>query len=131
MRLTKKRQSTFIYFSGKSKGFLFSIKPRATSLSKDLQGFYVTASHQKKDIRFNSLWEQLYFDTVEKAKEFCENFDPKKHSVLGDGKLKEEYKKPEKEESKKSCSVACSPSDYVLNGKCHKNGCFKPENYTK
>lgn len=45
--------------------------------------YFIVANHKTKDIRFNSLWENIQFATLEEAKAFCENFDYKKHKPLG------------------------------------------------
>ena len=44
---------------------------------------YVMASHKTKDIRYNSLWESMTFETKEEVELFCENFDYVEHSCLG------------------------------------------------
>lgn len=35
--------------------------------------YYVLADYTKEDISWNSLWNKIRFDNLDKAKEFCEN----------------------------------------------------------
>jgi len=65
------------FYEGKKGDFEFTI-----STSKN--GWYIVASHLKKDIRFNTLWINKEFDTKEIAQEFCETFDYKKYDCIGD-----------------------------------------------
>ena len=71
------RQSNGFYKS-KFKGYEFTI-----SGSRGSSYFYVVAFHLKKDIRYNSLWENKEFETFEKAEDFCYNFNYKNHKCLG------------------------------------------------
>ena len=76
MRFTYKKG----IYKGKKGGFEFTI-----SIFNDYPlSFYVMADSQKKDIRLNTLWIKLTFETLEKAKEFCENFDWKKYDCIGE-----------------------------------------------
>ena len=78
MRFTDKKGNGF--YKGKKGGFEFTI-----STFNDVPlALYVVASSQKKDIRLNTLWIKLTFETLEKAKEFCENFDWKKYDCIGE-----------------------------------------------
>ena len=65
-------------FVGKKKGFTFSY-----SIHKAV--YIICINNSKKDIRYNSLWEDNFFMTKEQAELFCENFDYKKHKCLGKG----------------------------------------------
>lgn len=67
------------FFRGKNKDFQFTI-----ANSNNHNTFYVVAVHLKKDIRFNSLWNNITFETFDEAKIFCETFDYKKHKCMGD-----------------------------------------------
>jgi hypothetical protein len=77
MRWTEKNGDGF--YKGKNKGFNFTI-----SRARDYNAFYVVASHQKKDIRLNTLWIKKTFATFDLAEEFCKTFDYKKYKCLGD-----------------------------------------------
>ena len=66
------------FYKGKGKGFSFTI-----SYSTSHSAFYVVASHIKKDIRYNTLWGYVGFETFDNAVIFCEEFDYKKHKCLG------------------------------------------------
>lgn len=77
MRWTEKNNDGF--YKGKNKGFNFTI-----SHARDYNAFYVVASHQKKDIRLNTLWIKKTFATFDLAEEFCKTFDYKKYKCLGD-----------------------------------------------
>lgn len=46
-------------------------------------GWYCVISHTNKDIRYNSLWEGLTFNTEEEVHEFCEGWNYKDHPCLG------------------------------------------------
>ena len=67
------------FYEVENKGFYFTI-----SHARDYDAFYVVVSHQKKDIRLNTLWENKTFKTFELAEEFCETFDYRKHRCIGD-----------------------------------------------
>lgn len=69
------RRSTFV---GRKKGFIFDY-----TNSND-GGFYVVVDHKSKDITFNSLWEDLTFETTEECETWCENFNYKNHKCNGD-----------------------------------------------
>jgi len=81
MRFSKKSVGWDGYhYSGRKNGFTFRI-------SKYEKGtFYVVATSVKTDIRYNSLWEGLSFETKDQAFEFCESFDYTKHQCLGNDK---------------------------------------------
>ena len=66
------------FYKAKFKGYEFTI-----SGSIDSSYFYVVAIHLKKDIRYNSLWENKSFQTFEKAEDFCYDFNYKNHKCLG------------------------------------------------
>ena len=66
------------FYKSKKGGFAFTI-----SHSYDSNGFYVVASNITKDIRFNSLWSGLTFETFELAVDFCKTFNYEDHSCLG------------------------------------------------
>ncbi len=76
MRFTEDREARGFY-KGKKRGFEFTI-------SSSGNAYYVVAICQEKDIRLNTLWIKLTFETFEKAEEFCENFDCKKYDCIGD-----------------------------------------------
>ena len=63
---------------GKKKSFNFTI-----ALSEDHEGYYVLATHQKKDIRLNTLWIKKTFSSFDLAEDFCNTFDYKKYKCLG------------------------------------------------
>jgi len=46
-------------------------------------GFYATVKHAKKDIRFNSLWNKLTWETIEAATEYMSEWKPEDHECLG------------------------------------------------
>lgn len=71
MKFIEKREkwSTNITYTGKRINFIFTIHKR------DCDDFYsVSATHTKKDIRYNSLDKYNTFETLEQAKLFCERF---------------------------------------------------------
>ena len=76
MRWEEKNNSGF--YKGKNKEFNFTI-----SFSENYGGLYVVASHQKKDIRLNTLWINKTFRSFDLAEQFCETFDYKKYKCLG------------------------------------------------
>lgn len=49
----------------------------------NINGWFISVGHNKKDIRFNTLWENIKFKDLEECKQWCENFDYKKHNCLG------------------------------------------------
>jgi hypothetical protein len=53
------------------------------------KGYYVLAIHTKKDIRFNSLWDSLTFETELEAQKFCETFDYSVNRCLGKDVIEE------------------------------------------
>ena len=63
-------------FVGKSKGFIFTY-------TLDKNTYYVCITGIKKDISYNSLWENKLFESKEQVELFCENFDYTKHKCLG------------------------------------------------
>ena len=67
------------FFQGRTKGFKFTI-----SIDQNKKDWYVTAVHQKKDIRLNTLWINEMFSTKELAKIFCEKFNYKQYNCIGD-----------------------------------------------
>jgi hypothetical protein len=76
MRFTENK-NTRGFYKAKKRGFEFTI-------SSSGNAYYVVAVGQKKDIRLNTLWIKLTFETFEKAEEFCEKFDWKQHPCIGD-----------------------------------------------
>lgn len=46
--------------------------------------WYCVVEHTKKDIRFNTLWQNITFDTREDVEKWCETFDYKKYDCIGD-----------------------------------------------
>jgi hypothetical protein len=77
MKFTSKTSWGDIDYTGRSKGFIFEY---TTTGNGD---YYCVVNHSKKDIRFNSLWEEIVFPTEKEAQEWCENWDYKKHKCLG------------------------------------------------
>lgn len=77
MNFKKKRSSPFDkdYYKASKNNFEFNVY--------DDFKISVSTNHKKKDIRFNSLWEKLTFNSLEDAFKFCEDFDYTKHSCLG------------------------------------------------
>lgn len=78
MNFKKKRSSPFDrtdYYKASKNNFEFTVH--------DNDKIFIVAFHKKKDIRFNSLWEKLTFNSLEDAFKFCEDFDYTKHSCLG------------------------------------------------
>lgn len=63
------------FYKAKGKGFEFVL-----SWSRYHKGWYVVASHLKKDIRLNTLWKGLDFEDFEEGIAFCETFNHKDHS---------------------------------------------------
>lgn len=45
--------------------------------------FYVVVTHVEKDIRFNSLWQSIEFDTQEEVQSWCEAFKPENFECIG------------------------------------------------
>lgn len=76
----KIRYSTNNHWIAKRDNFIFNLQDR------DKEYWFVVVSHNIKDIRFNSLWENIKFKTFEIAKEWCEIFDYTKFNCLGDDK---------------------------------------------
>lgn len=77
MKLTRKRSySGMNKWTGRANNFYFTI-----GMHNNVYYFY--CNHLKKDINFNSLWEQITFKSLEEVKEFCEKFDYKKHHCTG------------------------------------------------
>lgn len=78
MKVTQKniKWSSQNRYAGSANGFNFTIAINKVK-------WYVVADHKKKDIRFNSLWSNLEFDSLELATAFCESFDYTKHNCLG------------------------------------------------
>lgn len=72
----RERWGRTTWYKGKKNGFEFEYA------QKD-NGWYCVISHTKKDIRFNSLWENLIFDTEQEIQEWCEMWDYKNHRCLG------------------------------------------------
>ena len=66
------------WFNAVKGGFEFTY-----STSNQNGELFVMANHKTKDIRYNSLWESLTFETKEEVEVFCENFDYVEHSCLG------------------------------------------------
>ena len=83
MRFTEDKNARGFY-NGKKGGFEFTISSTGKTFNDDALAFYVVANSQKKDIRLNTLWIKLTFETFQKAEEFCENFDWKKYDCIGD-----------------------------------------------
>ncbi len=80
MRFIKKQTARFsniVKYQGIKKGFIFSINIGESQI-------YISVNHKLKDIRFNSLWQSITFETKEKAIEWCENFKPENFNCLGD-----------------------------------------------
>ena len=61
---------------GVKNGFCFTI-------ARTSANYYVSVIHKSKDIRYNSLWEHLEFQSEESAELFCEMFDYEKYKCLG------------------------------------------------
>jgi hypothetical protein len=76
MKFTEDKKARGFY-KRKKRGFEFTISPSGNA-------YYVVAVGQKKDIRLNTLWINLTFETLEQAEEFCENFDWKQYDCIGD-----------------------------------------------
>ena len=66
------------FYKAKGKGFNFTL-----SYSINHKAFYVVATHNKKDIRLNTLWINKTFKTFELGVKFCETFDYKKYKCIG------------------------------------------------
>lgn len=78
MVFTKKREGWGYYsLNGRKNSFKFSI-------SGDSGRYWVMADHSKKDIHFNSLWEDIKFKTEDLAKEWCESFKYTNHACNGE-----------------------------------------------
>lgn len=60
---------------GVKDGFLFSYC--------FIEEWWVVVSHNKKDIRFNTLWESIEFKNESEVVEWCNNFDYTKFNCLG------------------------------------------------
>ena len=46
-------------------------------------GFYITCNHIEFDVRYNSLWDMLTFETSELGQFFCDQFNWRNYSVIG------------------------------------------------
>lgn len=66
------------YYVGKRDGFIFEYKHGHL-------GWYVTVSHTKKDIRFNTLWPDpaIGFNNEMEVQQWCRNFDYTNYECLG------------------------------------------------
>jgi len=51
--------------------------------SRNYNGWYAVVNHIEKDIRYNSLWENIQFSSEFQVQQWCEDFDYKKHECLG------------------------------------------------
>ena len=76
MRFKENRRARGFY-KAKNRGFEFTI-------SSSGNRYYVVVIGVEKDIRLNTLWIKLTFETFEQAEEFCENFDWKNYPCVGD-----------------------------------------------
>lgn len=65
-------------WKGRKKDFLFNV-----SLGNKNADYYTTVSHITKDIRFNSLWSNITFATIQDAFDWCDNFESKNYACLG------------------------------------------------
>jgi len=78
--IAKKLKWSDTWYHGTKNGFIF----RYTNNN----GYYVCVSHKTKDIRFNSLWDKIIFNTTKECEDWCETFDYTKHHCIGeDAKL--------------------------------------------
>lgn len=64
-------------FVGRKNGFIFDYSDASGG------GYYVVVEHKTKDITFNTLWDQLTFNTKEECETWCENFNYKNHGCNG------------------------------------------------
>jgi hypothetical protein len=72
--------NTLYTWKGRKNGFVFEI-----SLTQQYGNtYYATVQHTKKDIRFNSLWNKITFATLQDAFNWCDKFESKNFSCLGD-----------------------------------------------
>ena len=84
MKFTEKKE---VYrnphFIGRKNNFIFNYSLNNLS-------WMVVVKHSKKDIRFNSLWEEIAFSDEKEVIEWCENFDYTKYKCIGDDVIKKE-----------------------------------------
>ena len=73
----------------------------------------------KEDDSFTEWVKKIYVDSVTHYLNEMKQQGDNPHLLREDG-----GKKPQLEK-KKSCDVACSPSDYYKGGKCDKHGCYE------
>lgn len=71
------------YYIGRKKPFNFKISEHSSKLYDGK--FYVLATHQTLDIRYNSLWEKIVLNTLEEAIKFCEDFVYTNYACIGTG----------------------------------------------
>lgn len=83
MRFIKKteRWGTHTYVGRKNK-FKFTY-----SVDRD-KSYYVVVNHLEKDIRYNSMWENITFSTKGEVEQWCEDFKPENFNCIGKDLLK-------------------------------------------
>jgi len=67
---------TSTFYEGIKNGFKFTY-----NLTERI---YVTVSHKELDIRFNSLWSDIKFNSEDEVKQWCEDFKHENFSCLGE-----------------------------------------------
>ena len=74
-----KKQSKWgnCHWTGRKNSFIFNY-------SQNSSKWYVVVNHTKLDIWFNTLWQNIEFDTEEETQTWCENFDYQKYKCIGD-----------------------------------------------
>ncbi len=77
-RTNQSRLSSNKFWTATKNGFKFEIKNTYNS-----NKYYVVAKHKTKDIVFNSLWQEIEFDTLQKAFNWCNDFDYTKFKCNG------------------------------------------------
>ena len=75
-------------YVAKNDVYSFQIVGRITN-TKTLP-FSVFISHVRKDIIYNSLWDNLRFISLKQAKNFCVAFDHKEHKCVGEHAKKQQ-----------------------------------------
>jgi hypothetical protein len=63
---------------GRKNGFKFHVR-----FSDYHSYYYVSVNHTSKDIRFNSMWQDINFKAFEEACKFCNEFKPENFDCLG------------------------------------------------
>lgn len=59
---------------GRKNNYKFEINDYTKGFSREHLGWYISIHDVKTDKDYNSLWDNIYFKDVEKAKQWCEEY---------------------------------------------------------